>query len=137
VTRALRHGAAAAALFALPLVLLVTGSLREPGAPPPLGPELLPDPLSVGGYGRAFELVDLARYTANSLAVCALAVPLAVLVASWAGFAVSQVPRRAAVAVVAVSFAALMVPATPLLVPRFALFSALGPTPGRRSSRPR
>ena len=114
--------------FVLPLVFMLTGSLREPGQPPPRTPELLPDPIVLGNYGRAFELVDLGRYALNSLLVAALAVPLAVLVASFAGFAMSQLPRRATAWLVAASFAALMVPLTALLVPRFAIFRALGLT---------
>jgi ABC-type glycerol-3-phosphate transport system permease component len=46
---------------------------------------VLPSPLAFDNYARAFELVDLGRYAANSLLVAAIAVPLSVLVASWAG----------------------------------------------------
>ena len=118
--------AGAALLFVFPLVLMVTGSLREPGLPPPRGPELLPDPVTLAGYEQALELVDLGRYAANSLLVAGMAVPLAVLVASWAGFAISQLPPRLARVVLALSFVALMVPTTALLVPRFAIFRTLG-----------
>ena len=59
------------------------------------------DPVTLSSYERAFELVDLGRYTANSLLVAAIAVPLAVLVASWAGFAISQLPPRVSRAVLA------------------------------------
>jgi len=130
VTQAVRHGAAlvAAALFAVPLVLMASGSFRRPGAAPPTAPELVPDPASTAAYGRAFELVDLGRYALNSAVVCALTVPLAILIASWAGFAISQLPRRLATWFVVASFVALMVPATALLVPRFALFRAFGLT---------
>lgn len=126
--RLLRPALAAAAvlLFVFPLVLMVTGSLRKPGLAPPRGPELIPDPVSLGGYERAFELVDLGRYAANSLLVAAIAVPLAVLVASWAGFAISQLPPRLSRALLVLSFVALMVPTTALLVPRFAIFKTLG-----------
>jgi multiple sugar transport system permease protein len=125
--RALRPAAAALAalLFLTPLVLMVTGSLREAGLPPPRGPELLPSPLAFDNYARAFELVDLGRYAANSLLVAAIAVPLSVLVASWAGFAIAQLPPRPARLLVAASFVAMSVPVTALLVPRFALFRAL------------
>ena len=115
-------------LFVLPLVFMLSGSLRRPGLPPPQRPELLPDPVGLGSYGRAFELVDLARYTLNSLVVVALVVPLTVLVASWAGFAIARLPRRPARILVVASIVALMVPATALLVPRFALFRAVGLT---------
>ena len=117
----------AAILFA-PLVLMVTGSLRRAGLPPPRSPELIPSPLAFDNYERAFELVDLARYTINSVLVAAVAVPLAVLVASWAGFAMARLPRRIAGALVAVSLVAMMVPLTALLVPRFTIFATLGLT---------
>ncbi|MBA3365725.1 MAG: carbohydrate ABC transporter permease [Actinobacteria bacterium] len=107
---------------------MLTGSLRKAGLPPPRTPELLPSPLAIGNYERAFELVDIPRYTLNSLIVVAIAVPLTVLFASWAGFAMSILSRRAATALIALSLVALMVPATALLVPRFAIFRTLGLT---------
>jgi multiple sugar transport system permease protein len=119
---------AVAAIFLLPLWFMVSGSLREPGTAPARSPELIPRPLSTASYDRAFDLVDLGRYAVNSLVVAALTVPLAVLVASWAGFALLLVGGRARANMLALSFAALMVPATALLVPRFALFRWLGLT---------
>ena len=107
---------------------MVTGSLRTPGLAPPRTPELLPDPITFGNYGRAFELVDLARYTLNSLLVAAIAVPLALLVASWAGLSLALLRGRVEKVVVGASFAALMVPVTALLVPRFTIFKTLGLT---------
>ena len=117
-----------AIVFALPLVFMVTGSLRPPGLPPPSSPQVVPDPLGLGSYGRAFDLVDLGRYTLNSLVVAALVVPLTVLVASWAGFAIARLRGRAATVLVAASVAALMVPTTALIVPRFTLYRLLGVT---------
>jgi multiple sugar transport system permease protein len=114
--------AAIALAFLLPLWFMVSGSLREPGTPPPRTPELVPTPLSTTSYERAFDLVDLARYTVNSLVVAGVTVPLAVLVASWAGFALLLVGGRTRSVLIGLSFAALMVPLTALLVPRFVLF---------------
>jgi multiple sugar transport system permease protein len=119
---------AVVAVFLPPLLMLVAGSLREPGLPPPPGPQLIPDPLSTQGYARAVDLGGLARAAVNSSLVAAVAVPVSVLVASLAGFAMTQLPRRVTAAVVAASLVALMAPATALLVPRFALFRALGLT---------
>ena len=119
-------GAAVAILFVLPLVFMFSGSLRRAGLPPPRAPELVPDSLELSNYERAWELAHLAQATGNSLLVAAVAVPLSVLVASWAGFAIAQLPSRAANLVVGASLVALMVPATALLVPRFALFRELG-----------
>jgi len=114
--------------FLLPLAFMVAGSLRRPGLPPQRSPELVPRDPSPEAYRQAFDLVDLARYTLNSLLVAALVVPLSVLVASWAGFAMSRLPERHARALLAGSLAALMVPLTALLVPRFTIFRALGLT---------
>ena len=77
-------------------------------------------------YERAFELVDLGRFALNSLAVAALTVPLSVLVASLAGFALVLVGPRTRAVLLASSFVALMVPVTALLVPRFTLFRWIG-----------
>jgi len=82
-------------VFLLPLWFMLSGSLREPGTAPPRSPELVPRPVSVTSYDRAFELVDLARYALNSLLVALLTVPAAVLVASWAGFAILLLAGRA------------------------------------------
>jgi multiple sugar transport system permease protein len=126
-----RRQVAAAAIsiaFLLPLAFMLSGSLRRPGLPPPRAPELVPREPSFDAYGQAFDLVDLARYTLNSALVAALVVPLSVLVASWAGFAMSRVAERHARALVAASLVALMVPLTALLVPRFAIFRALSLT---------
>jgi multiple sugar transport system permease protein len=121
-------GTLVAVVFLLPLWFMVSGSLREPGPPPPRTSELLPSPASTTSYERAFELVDLGRFAFNSLAVAALTVPPAVLFASWAGFGLLLVVGRARAILVGLSFAALMVPVTALLVPRFALFRWLGLT---------
>lgn len=114
-----------AVLFLLPLWFMLTGSLRQAGLPPPRTPELLPSPLAFENYERAFQLVDLGRQALNSLIVVAMAVPLTVLVASWAGFAMSQVSRRLQAFLVGSSLVALMVPVTALLVSRFAMFRTL------------
>jgi multiple sugar transport system permease protein len=106
------------ALFVVPLVFMVSGSLRRPGAPPPRTPELLPSPIELDNYERAVDLVDMPRYLLNSSIVAASAVPRTVLVASLAAFGATLLSRRAAGVFVAVSLIAQMVPATALLVPR-------------------
>jgi multiple sugar transport system permease protein len=115
-----------AVVFLLPLYFMLSGSLRQAGLPPPRTPELVPSPLAWGNYDRAFELVDIPRYTLNSFIVVAFAVPLTVLTASWAGFAMTRLSRRWAGILIAVSLIALMVPLTALLVPRFVIFKNLG-----------
>ena len=129
VSEGMRHAVALAVtfLFTIPLVFMVGGSLRPTG-PPPLTLELIPERFEIGNYARAFELVDIPRYAMNSLIVVAFAVPLTVLVASWAGFAMARLSGRPATTMVVLTFVALMVPATALMVPRFAIFRTLGLT---------
>ena len=115
-------------VFVPPLVLLVVGSLHPPGLPPAPALDLVPDSISGEAYARAREVGGLARATVNSALVAVVAVPLSVLVASLAGFALAQLPPRATRAVVALSLVALTVPVTALLVPRFTIFRTLGLT---------
>ncbi|MFI7576025.1 carbohydrate ABC transporter permease [Micromonospora sp. NPDC049497] len=115
-------------VFVPPLLLLVSGSFTEPGLPPSPTPQLVPDPVSTTGYTQAVELGGLLRASLNSVLVAVVAVPLSVLVASLAGFALARVAPRTTAAVVTATLVALMVPATALLVPRFAIFRALGLT---------
>jgi multiple sugar transport system permease protein len=115
-------------VFGPPLLLLVSGSFHAPGQPPSRTPELIPDPATAVGYELAFEWGGLLRATLVSLVVAAIAVPLSVLVASAAGFAITQLSRRSQKVVIGLSVAALMVPATALLVPRFAMFRWAGLT---------
>jgi multiple sugar transport system permease protein len=122
-----RHLPAAllALAFVLPLVYMLTGSLRQPGTAPPRTADLFPREPTLAAYDRAFELVDLGRYLLNSILVAAITVPLTILVASWAAYAMTRLSARASRALVAVSLIAVMVPLTALLVPRFVLFRTL------------
>jgi multiple sugar transport system permease protein len=124
----LRHAVpiAVAALFLLPLVWMVSASLRQPGLPPPRTVEWIPDPLVPGNYAAIFELLPFGRYLVNSLAVVAAAVPLTILTASMAGFALAQLERRARVPLVIASVALLLVPITALWLTRFLLFRWVG-----------
>jgi len=71
-------------------------------------------------------VVPLPRFMWNSLRVVALAVPLTLLTASWAGFALAQAPRRVRVALLTLSVVLLLVPGPAVWVPRFLIFTRLG-----------
>lgn len=123
-----RHLPAAlvAALFLLPLVLMVSGSLRPAGLPPPEGVELVPSAPTLDAYRRLPELVPLWTWLRNSTVVVALAVPLTVLVASWAGFGIRLLPTRFRRLAVLATLAVLLVPVTSVWTTRFELFRAVG-----------
>jgi ABC-type glycerol-3-phosphate transport system permease component len=115
-----------AALFATPLLVLVAGSLRRPGLPPPRSLELVPDPVTAEGYRQAFRLAPLARAMGNSLFVAGVSVPIAILTASLAGFAIAQMPPERRKRLILVVLLLLMVPVTALWLSRFAMFRAAG-----------
>jgi multiple sugar transport system permease protein len=111
--------------FVVPGLWVLAASLRRPGTPPPRTIEWLPDPVAWSNYSLVFELLPLGRYLANSLLVTALAVPLTVVVASWAAFAMAQLPARVRYALIGLAVVLRMVPLTSLWLPRFLLLSEL------------
>lgn len=118
----------AAALFLFPLVAMLAGSLRAPGLAPPRGAQLLPDAPGLAAYERAFEVAPLAQGLLNSMIVAALFVPLAILTASCAGYGIARAAGRAQRRLVLALLVLLVIPASALWVPRFALYDALGLT---------
>jgi multiple sugar transport system permease protein len=126
----LRHGLliTIAVLFVLPLMWMIAASLRQPGLPPPRSIELIPNPIAPGNYAQVFELLPFGRYFLNSLIVVIAAVPLTIVVASWAGLAMSQLPDRSRRALLAFSIGLLLIPFSALWLTRFVLFNALGLT---------
>jgi len=112
--------------FLAPVAFMLTGSLRRVGLPAPKGVELLPREPGLSAYGELSRLLPLGRLFANSLIVVAVAVPLTVLVASWAGFALAQLPRRPRRLLVGATVALLLVPLPMVWVARFVLYLELG-----------
>ena len=123
-----RHGLliAIAMLFVMPLVWMIAASLRQPGLPPPRSIELIPNPIALSNYPRVFDLLPWGRYFINSLIVVSAAVPITIVVASWAGFAMAQLPDRSRRTLLILSLGLLMIPFSALWLTRFVLFSSIG-----------
>jgi len=119
-------GIAVASLFVLPLVWMMTTSLRPAGLPPPATLEWWPPQATLANYPTIFGLLPLGRYTLNSVIVVALAVPLTLVTASWAGFAMSQLGPRTRNVLAAGAVATLLVPVMALWLTRFLIFKWLG-----------
>lgn len=100
-----------------------------PGLPPPNGWEWLPEPIWWDNYHAVFRfLPEWGTAFRNSLLVVAMAVPVTVLVASSAGFAIATAAPRRRRLLVGVSLLALLVPVSALWVPRFTVYRWLGLT---------
>lgn len=115
-----------AALFVAPLLLMFLGSLQAPGLPPADGLQIVPDSVRWANYQSVFQIVDLGLHMRNSVLIAVVAVPLTVLIGSWAGFAIVTATPRTRTALLLITVGALMVPTGALLVPRFVLFRWLG-----------
>ncbi|MEJ7893766.1 MAG: carbohydrate ABC transporter permease [Solirubrobacteraceae bacterium] len=115
----------AGALFLAPFVVIAFGALQPAGIAAPTGLDLLPLPPSLGSLEDAFALEPLERQLLNSLLVAAIAVPLSVLVASWAGFGMLLLGERWRGRAVGFALVLLVVPLAALWVPRFVLFDRL------------
>jgi multiple sugar transport system permease protein len=115
-----------ALLFLLPLLWALAASLHEPGSAGRQSLGGIPSAPDWSNYREVFRVVDMLRYAGNSLLVILLAVPITILVASWAGFAISQLPRQWRQRLVALSVLCLMVPLTAIWLPRFILFKEAG-----------
>ena len=113
-------------VFLLPLLLMVTGSLRPSGLPPPVGIDLVPETPNLDAYQRLPDLVPVWTWLRNSSVVVAIAVPITVLVASWAGFGIRLLPRRPRRIAVLAVLLVLLVPTTAVWATRFELFRVVG-----------
>lgn len=118
--------ASAAALFLLPLWFMLAGSLRPTGLPPPTGVELVPPEPTLDAYRSLPRLLPVGDYLRNSALVVAVAVPLTVLVASWAGYGIRLLPPRGRRVAVVVSLVVMAIPPTALWATRFEVYRATG-----------
>lgn len=118
--------ASIALLFVAPFVWVVTNSLRPVGLPPPRTLEWFPQPLAWANYAEIFRIVPLGRQVGNSLLVSTIGMALTLITASWAGFAMAQLPDRWRRGLVGFAIVLLMVPGPAVWLPRYVIFTALG-----------
>ncbi len=115
-----------AGLFLLPFFWMITASMREPGLPPPRSVEWLPRPLTLENYEQVIEIVPIGRYLINSLVVATSGVLGTLLTASWAGFGMAMLGKKARLRLLLFAFALQTIPITALWLTRFLLFARVG-----------
>ena len=113
-------------LFILPLLWMVAAALHTPGTPLPQSLRLLPADISLTNFGRIWRLVPYGRYLLNSLLITLIAVPLTLLVASWAGFSMAQLSRTSQQRWVLLCLSLLVIPGIALWSTRFLIYKPLG-----------
>ncbi|MFQ3634058.1 carbohydrate ABC transporter permease [Roseiflexus sp.] len=112
-------------VFAAPAFWAIIASFHPPGAPLPSAFAQLPDSFEWSNYLRLFDLLPFERYLLNSMIVAAVAVPLTVIIASWAGFAMAQLPEGMRNALLAGAIIVRMTPVTALWLTRFLVLNEL------------
>lgn len=124
---------AVAGLFLLPMLWMVSASLRPAGLPPPRGIEWISSPLTFANYRRIFEILPFGRYIFNSLYISLLGVLLTLITASWAGLGISLLGKRGRLRLLILSLMLQIVPLTAVWLTRFLLFAWIGLTNSRWS----
>jgi multiple sugar transport system permease protein len=117
-----------AALFLLPLITMIAGSLRAVGLAPPRSIELVPPGAGLDNYGMLLRSASFLRQALNSFLVAIVAVPVAVVVASWAGFAIARLPRWGSRSLLVLTIVTATIPTTALFVGRIVVYRSLGLT---------
>jgi multiple sugar transport system permease protein len=117
---------AVAVVFVLPLLWMVVVSLRPVGLPPPRSVEWWPSDPQWQNYAEIFRQVPMARYLLNSVLVVAVSVPLALLTASLAGFAMAQLKDPWRMRLVVLTVFLLMVPPSAVWLFRYQMLSWTG-----------
>jgi len=115
-------------LFLLPLWWMFSASLRSPGLLPPRELEWLPAAPTFSNYIRIFYILPFGQYLLNSFLVTFSGVLLTLLTASWAGFGMSLLGKRARLRLLVLSALLQMIPVTAFWLTRFLLFSKIGIT---------
>lgn len=113
-------------LFLLPIVYMLSTSLKVPGTEMLWPPTFFDSPLWWDNYRRVFEYVPFGRYLLNSIFISGVGTFGSVLSASMAAFAFARLPFRGRTLIFWMMLCTMMVPFQVLLIPQFLLFTKLG-----------
>ncbi|MFO7633493.1 MAG: carbohydrate ABC transporter permease, partial [Caldilinea sp.] len=109
-----------------PLLWMAIASLQPVGLPPARTFSWFPQGVAWSNYDEIFRIVPLAQQLGNSLLVSTIGAGLTVLTASWAGFAMAQMPQPVRRWLVGLALLLLLTPSSAVWLPRYVLFSAAG-----------
>ncbi|SEE50250.1 carbohydrate ABC transporter membrane protein 2, CUT1 family [Jiangella alba] len=115
-----------AAIFLVPLVYMVTTSLKPPDEVFSTPPSLFGSELRWQNYVETFEYAPFGRYLMNSLLVAVLGTVLNVTVAVLSGYAFARLLWRGRTATFGVFLMTMMLPQEVIVVPLFVIMQRLG-----------
>ena len=111
------------AFMLIPLLWMVSTSLRSPLEAFTLPPAIIPTTFDLANYREVFNKVDFFAFIKNSLIVSVSATALQLLASSMAAFAFSRLRFPGRNVVFMMFLAALMIPGQVLSIPRFIIMS--------------
>jgi ABC-type glycerol-3-phosphate transport system permease component len=112
-------------LYSVPMIWLVSTSLKEEGRVFSKTIEWLPRPPTLENYRNAFAKYPLARWLLNSAIVAVVTVSLTILISVPAGYALARAKLKGSSIMFGLCLLSLMVPIEAYLVPLYIIFSEL------------
>jgi ABC-type glycerol-3-phosphate transport system permease component len=110
----------------LPLLWMVSTSLKEPGVIFILPPQWIPNPPQWNNYVTLFEVLPFGRFLGNSIKIASIATLGSLLSSSMSAFAFARMRFPGRNLIFAIVLATLMIPFHVTLIPLFALYRSLG-----------
>lgn len=115
-----------AAFFLAPLIWLIVASLQPVGQPPLRMLNWFPNGIAWWNYVEVFQIAPLTTQLGNSLLVSTIGAGVTVVTASWAGFAMVQMPPAIRRWLVGLALLLMLVPSSAVWLPRYILFATIG-----------
>ncbi len=116
----------ASAAFILPLLWMVTTSLKSESSVLEFPPRFMPDEWHWENYPNAFTAMPFATFTRNSIVVTVLSVVGNLVSCILPAYAFARLRSRMRGPMFAAMLATMMIPGQVTLVPKFLLFSKVG-----------
>jgi len=122
------HGVliALSAVFLLPLVWLVTSSLKTDEQILKFPPEWIPRPLTFANYPKGLAFIPFGRYLLNTTIICLFTVTGTLLSCSLVAYGLARIRWRGRNALFYIILSTMMLPFQVTMVPIFVMFARLG-----------
>jgi len=115
-----------AALFLIPLLWMISSSLKPDYAIFAVPPQLIPNPPRWANYPEAMTFVPFGRYTLNTLLISAVSIVGNLISCTVIAYAFARLRAPGRDALFLVLLATMMLPYPVTMVPLYVLFNALG-----------
>ncbi len=117
---------ASALTMVVPMLWMLSTSLKQPGGILSMPPKLLPNPVDWRNYARVFEQQPFGRFFLNSVSISAWSTLGMLFSCSLGGFTFARLRFPGKNAIFSILLATMMIPGAVLLVPWFVLMRAFG-----------